>query len=148
MSLREDLNVRIKESMLAKNKERTSALRLLLSEIKKVEVDRRITLDDSQIIAIVTKMVKQREESAAQYEAAGRDELAQGEKFEISVLQEFLPAQMSDAEVDELIAKALSETGASGMKDMSKVMNFVKPLANGRTDMGSLSKKIKDALNK
>ncbi|MEE3405438.1 MAG: GatB/YqeY domain-containing protein, partial [Acutalibacteraceae bacterium] len=81
-------------------------------------------------------------------EAAGRADLVQGEKFEISVLQEFLPAQMSEAEVDELIAKALSETGASGMKDMSKVMSFIKPLATGRTDMGSLSKKIKDALNK
>ncbi len=146
MSLREDLNARIKESMLAKNKERTGALRLLLSEVKKVEVDNRVTLDDGQVVAIVTKMVKQREDSAAQYEAAGRADLADKEKFEIGVLREFLPAALSEAEVDELVAKALSETGAKGMKDMAKVMAFVKPLAVGRTDMGALSGKVKKAL--
>lgn len=148
MSLREDLNAKIKEAMLAKDKARTGALRLLLSEVKKVEVDQRITLDDSQIIAIVTKMVKQREDSAAQYASAGRPELAEGENYEASVLQEFLPAPLSDSEVDELIAKAVTETNAQAMSDMAKVMAFLKPLATGRTDMGKLSKKVKDALAK
>jgi|SRR5574344_70640 uncharacterized protein len=148
MSLREDLNAKIKQAMLAHEKARLNALRLLLSEVKKVEVDQRITLDDSQIIAIVTKMVKQREDSAAQYASAGRPELADGENFEATVLQEFLPAALSDEEVSALIVKAIAETGAQVMTDMSKVMAFIKPLATGRTDMGSLSKKVREALNK
>lgn len=148
MSLREDLNAKIKQAMLAHEKARLNALRLLLSEVKKVEVDQRITLDDSQIIAIVTKMVKQREDSAAQYASAGRPELAEGENFEATVLQEFLPAPMSDEEVDALIVKAIAETGAQAMADMAKVMAFVKPLATGRTDMGKLSKKVREALAK
>ncbi len=146
MALREDLNSKIKEAMLSKDKPRLAALRLLLSEVKKVEVDQRITLDDSQIISIVTKMVKQREDSANQYIEAGRPELAEEEKFEASVLQEFMPAPLSDSEVAELVKKAIAETGAASMQDMSKVMAFLKPLVTGRTDMGKLSKLVREAL--
>lgn len=148
MSLREDLNAEIKKAMIAKDKPRLNALRLLLSEVKKVEVDERITLDDSRFIAIVTKMVKQREDSAAQYTSAGRPELAEGEAFEAKVLQEFLPPSLTDEEVDEYIAKAIAEVGAQAMSDMSKVMAYLKPQLQGRTDMGKLSKKVRDALNK
>ncbi len=147
MSLREDLNAKIKQAMLAHEKQRLAALRLLLSEVKKIEVDQRITLDDTQIIAIATKMVKQREDSAAQYTSAGRPELAEAENFEATVIQEFLPAPLSDAEVDELVTKAISETGAKAMSDMAKVMAYIKPIATGRTDMGALSKKVRAALN-
>lgn len=146
MALREDLNSKIKEAMIAKDKPRLAALRLLLSEVKKVEVDQRITLDDSQIIAIVAKMVKQREDSAAQYASASRPELAEEETFEASVLQEFMPTPLSDAEVAELVQKAIAETGAASMQDMSKVMAFLKPQVAGRTDMGKLSKLVREAL--
>ncbi len=147
MSLREDLNAQIKKAMIAKDKMRLNALRLLLSEVKKIEVDERITADDARMIAIVTKMVKQREDSAIQYTSAGRPELAEGEQFEASVLQEFLPPALSDDEVNAYIAKAISDTNAQAMSDMSKVMAALKPVLQGRTDMGKLSKKVREALS-
>ncbi len=147
MSLREDLNAQIKKAMIAKDKMRLNALRLLLSEVKKIEVDERITADDARMIAIVTKMVKQREDSAMQYTTAGRPELAEGEQFEASVLQEFLPPALSDDEVNAYIAKAIADTNAQAMSDMSKVMAALKPVLQGRTDMGKLSKKVREALS-
>jgi uncharacterized protein YqeY len=148
MSLRDELNSQIKKAMIAKDKMRLNALRLLLAEIKKIEVDEQITVDDTRFVAVVTKMVKQREDSAAQYTNAGRPELAEGETFEASVLQEFLPPALSDEEVDAFIAKAIADTNAQAMSDMSKVMSALKPELQGRTDMGKLSKKVKDALSK
>lgn len=148
MSLRETLNAEIKNAMLAKNKERLGALRLLLSEVKKKEVDERITLNDEQMITIASKMIKERKDSVNQYTQANRLDLAQAEEFEISVLFEFLPAQLSEDELNKIINDTIAETGAAGPKDMGKVMSAIKPKVQGKTDMGSLSSKIKEILNK
>ena len=148
MSLREDLNAALKQSMLAKDKERTAALRMLLSEVKKTEVDQRVTVDDSLFLSIVSKLIKQREEAAKEFAAAGRSDLADHESFEAGVLKVFLPAQLSEAEVSDLISAAVKETGAAGMSDMGKVMALIKPKAAGRTDMGLLSKKVREVLQK
>ena len=148
MSLREDLNAALKQSMLAKDKERTAALRMLLSEVKKTEVDQRVTVDDSLFLSIVSKLIKQREEAAKELAAAGRSDLADHESFEAGVLKAFLPAQLSEAEVSDLISAAVKETGAAGMSDMGKVMALIKPKAAGRTDMGLLSKKVREVLQK
>lgn len=148
MSLREDLNAALKQSMLSKDKERTAALRMLLSEVKKTEVDQRVSVDDSLFLSIVTKLIKQREESAKEFSAAGRADLADHESFEANVLKAFLPPQLSEAEVSDLISEAVRESGAAGMSDMGKVMALIKPKAAGRTDMGLLSKKVREALQK
>lgn len=149
MSLREDLNAALKKSMLAKDKERTAALRMLLSEVKKVEVDQRIdAVDDSLFLSLVVKLIKQHEESSKEFAAAGRTDLADHENFEADVLRAFLPPQLSEAEVDDLISNAVRESGAAGMSDMGKVMAILKPQAAGKTDMGLLSKKVREALQK
>ena len=134
MSLREKLNEELKASMKARDKERTGALRLLLS------------LPDDKIISIVSHMIKEREDSIKQYKDAGRPELAVKEEGEIKVISEFLPAQLSDDEVSSLIDEAVSATGAAGMKDMGKVMAYLKPKVQGRTDMGALSGRVKAKL--
>ena len=144
MSLREKLNEELKASMKARDKERTGALRLLLSEVKK-EVDHE-NLPDDKIISIVSHMIKEREDSIKQYKDAGRPELAVKEEGEIKVISEFLPAQLSDDEVSSLIDEAVSATGAAGMKDMGKVMAYLKPKVQGRTDMGALSGRVKAKL--
>ena len=148
MSLREDLNAALKKSMLAKDKERTAALRMLLSEVKKVEVDQRVEVDDTLFLSIVVKLIKQHEESSKEFSAAGRTDLADHENFEADVLRAFLPPQLSEAEVDDLISNAVRESGAAGMSDMGKVMAILKPQAAGKTDMGLLSKKVREALQK
>ncbi len=144
------LNDRIKEAMKdamrAKEKARLSTIRLVLSAIKQVEVDTRTELDDAAILAILDKMVKQRRESIKQYEDAGRQELADIEHAEIEVLQEFLPKQLTDDEIAELIEQAISSTGAESIKDMGKVMGILKPQLQGRADMGQVSGKIKSRL--
>ncbi|HEY9029809.1 MAG TPA: GatB/YqeY domain-containing protein [Kangiella sp.] len=144
------LNDRIKEAMKdamrAKEKARLSTIRLVLSAIKQVEVDTRTELDDTAILAILDKMVKQRRESIKQYEDAGRQELADVEHAEIEVLQEFLPKQLTDDEIAELIEQAISSTGAESIKDMGKVMGILKPQLQGRADMGQVSGKIKSRL--
>lgn len=144
------LNDRIKEAMKdamrAKEKARLSTIRLVLSAIKQVEVDTRTELDDNAILAILDKMVKQRRESIKQYEDAGRQELADVEHAEIKVLQEFLPKQLTDDEIAELIEQAISSTGAESIKDMGKVMGILKPQLQGRADMGQVSGKIKSRL--
>lgn len=144
------LNDRIKEAMKdamrAKEKARLSTIRLVLSAIKQVEVDTRTELDDTAILAILDKMVKQRRESIKQYEDAGRQELADIEHAEIEVLQEFLPKPLTDDEVAELIEQAISSTGAESIKDMGKVMGILKPQLQGRADMGQVSGKIKNRL--
>jgi len=136
----------MKDAMRAQQKERLAAIRLALSAIKQVEVDERKELADSDVLAVLDKMVKQRRESVAQYEQAERADLAAAENAEIAVLQEFLPAQLGDAEIDELIAKAIAESGAASMRDMGKAMNLLRPQLAGRADMGAVSNRLKAKL--
>ena len=133
--------------MKAKDKPRLGVLRLITAAIKQREVDERITLDDDQVLAVLEKMIKQRKDSIEQYEKAGRDELAQQEAFEIGIIQEYLPEPLSDAEIDALIAEAISSSGAASMKDMGKVMGMLKPKLAGRADMGQVSQIIKKQLS-
>ncbi|MAR89646.1 MAG: glutamyl-tRNA amidotransferase [Pseudomonadales bacterium] len=140
------LNDAVKNAMRAKDKERLAALRLATSALKQIEVDERVELDDTRVLAVLDKMVKQRKDSAEQFSAGGREDLAEKELAEIAVLQEFLPAAMSDADIDAVIEAAISETGAQGMKDMGQVMAVVKPQVQGRADMGAVSKKVKARL--
>jgi len=132
--------------MRAGDKERLGTVRLLLAAIKQREVDERITLDDGQILAVIEKMIKQRRESITQFEIGGRSDLVAKENAEIGVLQAYLPAQLTPSELETLIAEAIAATGAASIKDMGKVMGFVKPKAQGRTDMGALSARIKQKL--
>jgi hypothetical protein len=136
----------VKTSMRAKDKPRTQALRSIQAEIKRVEVDERIELDDARVLAIMDKMVKQRRDSIKQYEDAGRTELAEVEHYEVSVIQDFLPEALSEEELSAIVVKAIADSGASGMQDMGKVMGLVKPQAAGRADMGAISKLVKDKL--
>lgn len=146
VSLKARLTEDIKAAMKAQDKVRLGTLRLLSSAIKQQEIDNRVELDDAGILAVIEKAIKQRRESIKQYEAANRPELAAGEQAEIEVLQVYLPEPLSDAELQTLIANAISETGAAGMKDMGKVMTHLKPQVQGRTDMGALSGQIKAKL--
>ncbi len=133
--------------MRAKDVPRLGAIRLLQAAIKQREVDERIELDDTQVIEAIEKMLKQRRDSISQYEAAGRQDLADAEKFEVSVLQEYLPQPLTEAEIAALLDQVVAESGAAGIKDMGKVMAAVKPLVVGRADMGSLSGLIKARLS-
>ncbi|MDZ7923040.1 MAG: GatB/YqeY domain-containing protein [Marinagarivorans sp.] len=135
----------VKDAMRAKAKERLGVLRMVTAEFKRIEVDERIEIGDARVLIILDKMVKQRRDSASQFSSAGRDELAAIENFEISVIQEFLPLPLSEDEIKVLIASAIASTGASSMADMGKVMAEIKPKAQGRADMGAVSKLIKTA---
>ena len=146
-TLKERITEDMKAAMRAAEKERLSTIRMLQAAIKQREVDERITLDDSQVIAVLEKMVKQRKESIVQFEQGGRTDLADKEKSEIVLLQAYLPTQLADAEVDALIKEAIASTGAASVKDMGKVMAIVKAKAAGRTDMGAASARIKAALS-
>ena len=146
MALKDRITEDMKTAMRAGDKDRLATVRLLLASIKQREVDERITLDDGQVLAVIEKMIKQRREAIAQFEAGGRSDLVAKESAEITVLQGYLPAQLTAAEVDALIAEAITATGASSIRDMGKVMGFVKPKAQGRTDMGALSARIKQKL--
>lgn len=137
----------MKAAMRAHQKERLAAVRLALAAIKQVEVDERRELTDSDVLAVLDKMVKQRRESIAQYEQANRADLVAQEQAEITVLQEFLPAQLSAAEIDALIAQAISASGATGMRDMGKAMNLLRPQLAGRADMGAVSNQLKAKLS-
>ena len=147
MTLKERITDDMKSAMRAGEKDRLAVVRLILAGIKQREVDERITLDDAQVLAVLEKMAKQRKESITQFESGGRSDLAAKENAEIGVLQGYLPAQLTPLEVDALIAEAIAATGAASVKDMGKVMGFVKPKAQGRTDMGALSARIKQKLN-
>lgn len=147
MSLIEKLKEAQKDAMRAKDKLRLGTIRMALAGVKQREVDERIELTDSDVIALLTKMVKQRKDAAAQFEDAGRQDLADIEKAEILVIQDFLPQPLTEQELNDLIDQALSQTGASGMQDMGKVMGWLKPKVTGRTDMGKLSGQIKSKLN-
>ena len=133
--------------MRAGDKERLGGIRLVLAAIKQREVDERIQLDDTQVLAVLEKMIKQRRESITQFEAGGRADLVAKESAELAVLLAYLPAQLSDAEVASAIRAAIASTGATTMKDMGKVMAAVKPQVQGRTDMGALSARIKGLLS-
>ncbi|EIY4752029.1 GatB/YqeY domain-containing protein [Vibrio tarriae] len=139
MALIENLKEEQKLAMKAKDKPRLGAIRLVLAAIKQREVDEQITLSDDDIVAVLTKMVKQRRDSVSQYEAAGRQDLADAEKAEITVLEEFMPQPLSDDEVKALIDSAITESAAAGMQDMGKVMAVLKPHIQGRADMGKVS---------
>ena len=138
----------MKLAMRNKDKERLGVVRLALAAIKQREVDERIALDDAQVLAVLDKMVKQRRDSIQQYEAAGRQELADQENYEIGVLQDYLPTALSDAEIDALISQAMESSGAAGMQDMGKVMGILKPQVQGRADMAAVSQKIKARLSR
>ncbi|MET0027664.1 MAG: GatB/YqeY domain-containing protein [Candidatus Thiodiazotropha sp.] len=136
----------VKVAMKAKDKARLSTLRLITAEIKQREVDTRTELDESQVLAILDKMIKQRRDSATQYQDAGRTELADQERSEIAIIETYLPAALSAAEIDAMIAEAIASAGASGMQDMGKVMGLLKPRMQGRADMGQVSGLVKQKL--
>ncbi len=146
MSLKTQINDDMKAAMRAREASRLSAIRLLLAAIKQREVDERKELDDEEIVGVVEKMIKQRRESISQYEKAARADLAEAEKFELGVLQAYMPQQCSDAEVDAAVSAALVESGAQGMRDMGKVMAILKPRLSGRADMSAVSSLVKSRL--
>ena len=147
MSLKERITEDMKASMRSGDKERLAGIRFVLAAIKQREVDERIQLDDTQVLAVLEKMIKQRRESISQFEAGGRADLVAKETAELAVLLAYLPAQLSDAEVESAIRAAIASTGATTLKDMGKVMAAVKPQVQGRTDMGALSARIKGLLS-
>ncbi len=147
MSLKQSLTDAMKTAMRAKEKDRLGTIRLILAEFKRIEVDERIDIDDARGLAILDKMCKQRRDSISQYEDAGREELAAQERFEMGVIQEFMPTPLSDAELDALIDKAIADSGADSIKAMGQVVALVKPAAQGRADMGAVSRKIKQRLS-
>ena len=147
MSLKVRITEDMKTAMRAKDSARLGAIRLLQAAIKQREVDERIELDDTQVIAVIEKMLKQRRDSISQYEAADRQDLADVEKYEIKVLQDYLPQALTGDEVAAILDKVVVETGASGIKDMSKVMAAIRPLVIGRADMAEISGLIKSRLN-
>ncbi len=144
--LKAQINEAMKAAMRAKEKERLGTIRLVLAEIKKVEVDERINPDDTRVISILDKMVKQRRDSIKQFTDAGRNELAAKEQSEIEVIQEFLPQPLSQEEIASLIDEAIAITGAASMQDMGKVMSLLKPQMTGRADMGKIGRLIKQRL--
>ncbi|HMM57957.1 MAG TPA: GatB/YqeY domain-containing protein [Rudaea sp.] len=146
MDLKTRLTDDMKAAMKGGDKDRLGTIRLINAAIKQREVDERIQLDDAQVLSVLEKMLKQRRDSITQFEAANRNDLADKEKAEVVVIQAYLPAQMTPAEVDAAIAAAIAESGAAGPKDMGKVMALVKPKVAGRTDMGKLSELVKAKL--
>jgi uncharacterized protein len=147
MTLKERITEDMKSAMRAGEKDRLGVVRLILAGIKQREVDERITLDDAQVLAVLEKMAKQRKESIAQFESGGRADLVAKENAELVIIQSYLPAQMSDTELDALIAEAIGTTGATTVKDMGKVMGIVKSRAAGRADMGAVGSRIKQKLS-
>ncbi|NUY57278.1 glutamyl-tRNA amidotransferase [Salinivibrio sp. MA351] len=143
MELLERLKDAQKTAMKQKDKARLGTLRLVMAAIKQQEVDTRQSLSDDEILAVLTKNVKQRRDSVAQYQAAGRDDLADVELAEIAVIEEFLPQPLSDDDVDALVKAAVETTGASSMQDMGNVMGVLKPQVQGRADMGKVSQRVK-----
>jgi uncharacterized protein len=146
MTLKERITEDMKTAMRSGEKDRLAVIRLLQAAIKQREVDERITLDDAQITAVLEKMIKQRKESVVAFEKGNRADLVAKENAEIAVLQPYLPAQLSEAELDALIAEAISSTGAASIKDMGKVMGVVKSKAAGKADMGAVGARIKAKL--
>jgi hypothetical protein len=147
MSLKERITDDMKAAMRSGEKERLGVIRMITSAIKQREVDERITLDDAQVLSVLEKMIKQRKESLAQFQAGNRQDLVDKESAEITLLQGYLPSQLSDAEIDALIKEAIATTGAASIKDMGKVMAIIKGKAQGRADMAAVGAKIKAHLS-
>jgi len=145
--LKTRINDDVKSAMRAKEKDRLGALRLITAAIKQKEVDERIELDDTGVLAVLEKMVKQRKDSIDQYGKAGRDDLIAREQYELDLIQTYLPEQMTEAEIEAIVAEAVAATGATEMKDMGKVMGMVKPKVAGKADMGLVSKLVKAKLS-
>lgn len=146
MSLKERITEDMKAAMRAKDSERLGTIRMVTAAIKQREVDERIQLDDTQVLSVLEKMIKQRKESVAQFTSGGREDLVAKENKEIELLQTYMPAQLSEAELDALIADALARSGATSIKDMGKAMGLLKQSAQGRADMGVVSAKLKAKL--
>ena len=146
MSLKQRLTDDMKAAMKGGEKERLGVIRLANAAIKQREVDERIELDDTQVLSVLEKMVKQRRDSITQFRAAGREDLASQEEFELGVLQGYLPEQLGQAELDAIVAKAIADAGASSPKDMGKVVGLVKPQVAGRADMGQVSALVRAKL--
>jgi uncharacterized protein len=146
MSLKDRITEDMKAAMRAKDSERLGTIRMITAGIKQREVDERITLDDSQVLSVIEKMIKTRKESIAQFQSGGREDLAAKEQKEIDLLQAYLPAQLSEAELDALIAESIAEAGATSIKDMGKAMAILKQKAAGRADMAAVSGKLKAKL--
>jgi uncharacterized protein len=146
MSLKERITDDMKAAMRAGEKERLGVIRMITAAIKQREVDERITLDDAQVLSVLEKMIKQRKESLVHFQAGNRQDLVEKEAAEITLLQGYLPSQLSDAEIDSLITQAVASTGAASIKDMGKVMAVIKGKAQGRADMAAVGAKIKAKL--
>jgi len=147
MALKERITDDMQAAMRSGEKEKLATVRLIMAAIKQREVDERISLDDSQVLSVIEKMTKQRKESIAQFEAGGRADLVAKEKAEMDILVAYLPAQLSDAELDTLIGQAIASTGAASIKDMGKVVAQIKTAAAGRADMGRVSALVKARLS-
>ncbi|WP_226596470.1 GatB/YqeY domain-containing protein [Marinobacter nauticus] len=145
-SLKEKLSSAVKDAMRSKDKDRLVTLRMAQAAVKQIEVDERRELTDDDVLKVLDKMLKQRRDAAAQYDDAGRGELADKERSEMVIIEEFMPAALSEDDLDALIRATINATGASGMQDMGNVMNELKPQVLGRVDMGHLSKKVRAAL--
>ena len=145
-SLKEKLSSAVKDAMRSKDKDRLVTLRMAQAAVKQIEVDERRELTDDDVLKVLDKMLKQRRDAAAQYDDAGRGELADKERSEMVIIEEFMPAALSEDDLDSLIRETINATGASGMQDMGNVMNELKPQVLGRVDMGHLSKKVRAAL--
>ena len=146
MSLKERINEDMKAAMRAKDTERLGTIRMVQAAIKQREVDERVTLDDTQILAVLEKMIKTRKESVEQFKTGGSADLVEKETNEIALLQAYLPAQLTEAELDAIINDAIAQSGAASIKDMGKAMAIVKQKAAGRADMGAVSAKLKSKL--
>ena len=146
-TLKDRINDALKTAMRAKEKERVAVLRLVMSEFKRIEVDERIAVDDARALIVLDKMVKQRRDSETQYRNANRPELAEQEAYEISEIQVYLPAQLTAAELDAIVTKALADAAVTEARDMGKAMALIKPQVQGRADMGEVSKLLKAKLN-
>ncbi len=144
--LKQTIQADMKAAMKARDKRRLGVIRLIMAAIKQREVDERIELDDTQVLAVLDKMLKQRRDSITQYEQAGRTGLAEQEAYEVEICQTYMPEALNEVEVDSLIAQALAETGAASMKEMGKVMGWLKPRLQGRADMGAVSAQIRRKL--
>lgn len=147
MSLKERVTEDMKAAMRAKDSERLGTIRMITAAIKQREVDERITLDDTQVLSVIEKMIKTRKESIVQFKSGGRDDLVARETKEVELLQAYLPSQLSEAEVDALIAEAIAQAGATSIKEMGKAMALLKQKAQGRTDMAAVSAKLKAKLS-
>jgi len=147
MSLKLKIQDDVKQAMRARDRDRLGTLRLVTAAMKQKEVDERIELNDEQVLAILDKMVKQRRESLDQYEKAGRTDLAEKEQFELAVIQEYLPEQLSDEELNQIIKSVITEQGASSARDMGPVMNALRSQVQGRADMKAVSQAVKEQLS-